>query len=189
MKIEDGTGTGKVVKVTATNKMEVRAVSIAHQHNVSEQNSLAFQTSATLAIANTKTNIMLIQNSSDTQDMVITYLRLATIGAAAANAAAFWTIETGGSYASGGTAITPTNMKTGSSVSASGLFYNAAGSSIVTAGTHVEIDRNYASNEMVKYNKEGALILPKNQSLLITHTGSTTAGTAYCRVSFFYESD
>ena len=117
--------------------------------------------------------------------MIITFIRLEAVGAAAAGAAAYFNIETGGDYASGGTVIVPTNMYTGSAVTATGGFYDASGGAIVTSGTFTQIDRTYKDDN--SYNKHGALILPKNSCLKISHKGSTVAGQAYCRVSFYYD--
>lgn len=190
MKIEDGTGKGYVAKVTANNRLLTRALTVSHQHHISDTIEEAYQvvTSAGgVNIAASKQNILLVENTSDTRDMVITYIRLETIGAAAASASAFWTMEVGGLYSSGGTAVTPVNMHIGSSKNAQGLFYDGNGSAIVTTGTFNEIDRLYKANDQVIYRKEGSIVIPKNQSLLITHTGSTAAGVAYARVSFFYD--
>lgn len=188
MKLEDGTGSGRWAKVDSENRLRVSATSALKQHSVSEEKNLAFQVSADVAITNSEQNIMLVKNTSDTHNLVVTYLRLQTIGAAAASASAYWNVKLGGDYASGGTALTPTNMFANSAVTATGTFYDGNSSAIVTSGTPVQIDRTYqAANAEVIYDKEGSLILPKNGTLLLTHTGSTVAGQAYCRVSFYYD--
>jgi len=187
MKIEDATGSGNGLKVDSSNRLQALSISLSHQHAVSSIDELAFQLQSVKAIAASEVKLLLLKNTSDTKNLVITYLKLETIGAAAANASALWKIYLGGDYASGGTAVTPTNMFVGSAVSATGSFYDATASTIVTSGSPVEIDRTYEANSEIRFNKEGSIILPKNGVLTISHTGSTAAGTAVARASFFYD--
>lgn len=187
MKIQDGTGSGSFAKIDNENHIHVRAVTVSLQHKVSSQANNSFQVSSAKAIDTSSQNILLLKNASDTKDIVITYIRIATAGAAATNSTAFFTINVGGDYASGGTPVTPTNMYVGSSVDADGTFYDATASDIVLSGTQVEIDKAYEANTELNYNKEGSLILPKNSILVISHIGSTIAGVAHTRVSFYYE--
>lgn len=186
MRIEDGTGKGYEVKVNSENQISVEAVVREAQHHASSSHALAFQVSANLAIAASKKNLLMLTNNNNSNDMVITFMRLMSIGAAAASAAAFFTIETGGTYTSGGDVVTPTNMNIGQSVLSSVNAFD--GGTTIVAADFTEIDRNYEANSMQSYNKSGAIVLKRGQSLLITHTGSTAAGTAYCRVSFYMTS-
>jgi hypothetical protein len=185
MRIEDGTGSGKKVKVNSLNQLSVSAVSSSRQHEASHEDQKAYQISANLLITNSKQNLLLITNNS-TDDLIVTYIRVMSIGAAAANVGAFFTLEVGGSYSSGGTAVTPTNVSVGSSNSADATVYD--GQSAITVADFTEIDRNYTANSMQSYSKDGSIVLPRGASFLVTHTGSTVAGTAYCRVSFYFAS-
>jgi len=187
MKIQDDTGTGMGAKVDKDNRLHTRSISVSQQHAISSIDKQAFQTVSTKAIATSSQNILLLKNTSDTMDLVITYIRLATAGAAATNATAFFTVSIGGDYASGGTAIVPVNMYEGSSNAADGTFFDATASNIVLSGTQNEVDRSHTANTEISYNKEGSLILPKNSILVISHIGSTVAGDAHARVSFYYE--
>lgn len=184
--IEDGTGTGKKVKVDEDNRLHVRSVTQSLEHISSREDKGAFQVSADVAIAASEQEILLIQNSDNDRDIVITDIKMGSVGAADANTSAFFAIKIGGTYGSGGTAVTPTNMFVGSSTPAVGTFVTGA-STITAAGTFVEIDRLYDANTLVDFLKAGAIIIPSGQAMTICHTGSTTAGNAYCRISFYYE--
>ena len=185
MRLEDGTGTGKQAKIDDQNRLFVKAVVVEQQHHISVYAQEAYQVSADIPIAASEKNLLLIKNTHDTKNMIITFMRVETIGAATAGTAAYFNIKTGGTYTSGGTATVPTNMNVGSSVAAQGTFIDARGSAIVTGGTFTQIDRTYQNS--TKYEKHGSIVLPKNSSLMISHKGSTAAGQAYCRVSFYYE--
>lgn len=186
MEITDGTGDGLSAKVDSEKRLHTRAVSVSLQHAISSKDKQTFQATSNKAIATTSQNILLIKNTSDTKELVISYIRLSTGGAAATNATAFFSVNIGGDYSSGGSAIIPANMYVGSQESANGVFYDATASNIVISGTPVEIDRAYVSETEISYNKEGSLILPKNAVLSIAHIGSTVAGNAHVRVSFYY---
>jgi len=180
--IEDGKGSGRLVGVNAQNRLETEALTIPLQHYTSHVLESAYQISNTINISTSKQPILLIQNGSVDKDISITYMRTQSASAADTNEDAFFSIEVGGQWGSGGTDLAPINLKVGSSNSAVGTF--KGGTSIATTGTYVEIDRNNMANSMQTYSKEGSLVIPRNQSLIIYHTGSTVAGTAYCRVSF-----
>jgi hypothetical protein len=186
MIIKDGTGSGSEARVI-NNRLVTKAVTSPLQHVVSESSQQAYQVSADIAIATSEQNLLLVKNTSSTSNIVLTYIRVQAAGAAAAGTAAYFNISVGGDYASGGTAITPTNMFVGSANAADGVFYDATGSAIVTSGTFTQIDRTYLDNDT--YSKSGSLILAKGSSLLISHKGSTVAGQAYCRVSFYFDDE
>lgn len=185
--LKDGTGEGYTARIDNKNRMRVKATVASLQHVISEDEEEAFQVSADLAIAASEKNLLLIKNTHETKNMVITFIRVQAAGAAAADENAYFNVKIGGDYSSGGTALTPANMFVGSAISASGLFYDGSGSAIVTSGTFTQMDRTYKTDD--SYSKNGSLILPKNSSLLISHKGSTAAGQAYCRVSFYYDAD
>jgi len=186
--ISDNTGNiGNGLKIDKDNRAHTRAVNIPHQHAVSSKEHRAFQISTTQAIATTTQNILFLKNTSDTRDLVITNIRLSTAGAAVTNTSAFFTVRIGGDRASGGTTSTPTNMYVGNQTTTEGDFFDSTSTNIVLSGTQTEIDRSFEANVEISYNKIGSLILPKNSVLIISHIGSTVAGDAHARVSFFYE--
>lgn len=185
--IEDGTGSGNKTKVDNDNRLHVRSVSQSLQHVTSREDKEAFQVEADLAIATSEKNLLLIQNTDNDRDIVITLIRMGSAGAAATNTSAYFSVKVGGQYSSGGTNKTPINLFVGNSTPAIGTFKDG-GSTIVTTGTFSEIDRYYDANRLETFDKQGALIIPSGQALLVSHVGSTVAGNAYVDVTFYYES-
>jgi len=184
MRIEDGTGNGYEVAVTAENYLRTDTIAKSLQHHISSSHSNAFQVSADLAIGTSLQNLLLITNDGD-KDLVISFMRVMSIGAAAASEDAYFSILGGGAYVSGGTEITPVNMNIGQSNVAVATVYDGS-VAIVDDGNFVEFDRNYEANSMQTYLKDGSLILKRGASLSVAHKGSTVAGNAYCRVSFYF---
>jgi len=182
MIIESGTGNGRFAKVNEENQLVTDAVVNSRQHHVSHVHAKAFQVSTNVNILASKQTIMSVTNDS-AEDLVVTFIRIMSIGAAAASAAAFFTIEGGGEYTSGGAVLTPTNVNIGQQVVSSANVYS--GTTTIVDTNYTEIDRNYEANSMQSYNKDGSLVLTRGASLIITHTGSTAAGVAYTRLSFY----
>jgi len=187
MIIKDGTGKGYEAKVNSEGLIGVDAVVNSRQHHNSIEHAQSFQASSTTNIAAAKTDAFVMTNDGNS-DIIVTYIRLMSIGAAAASSAAYFTIEVGGAYTSGGTAVTPTNMNVGNQKVATASVYSGA-TALTVDSNYVEIDRNYEANSMQSYNKDGSIVLTRGASLLITHTGSTAAGVAYARVSFYVAQD
>jgi hypothetical protein len=186
--IEDGTGRGYSAKVNSFNRLETRSVTASVQHVASLERSHAYQVKTEMDVTATEQNCLLIQNSSTIRTLIVTFIRVETIGVASANENAYFKIKLGGKYSSGGTSLTPVNVNSGAAQVADGVFYDGNSSAIVTSGTYSDIDKTWkASNDLVTYNKEGAVCLTKDESLLITHKGSTAAGKLIARVSFFYD--
>ena len=61
-----------------------------------------------------------------------------------------------------------------------------AASRATLAGTAVEVDREYwkTEAELVRFNKEGAMIIGPNDTFEVSFVGDHTAGIGYVRVSF-----
>lgn len=174
---------GNVAGVDSNGRLLVSSNADPVQHVFSHRDQQSYQVSSSIAIAASEQNFLILTNDNPSLDMVITYIRVMSIDAAAANANAYFSIKLEGSYTSGGSELTPTNMYVGSATSADGSFYGNG--ALTIGGSPVEIDRNYEANSMQSYNKQGSIVIPKGKSIVISHTGSTAAGTAYARVSFF----
>lgn len=184
MKIQDGKGKGYEAGVTKEGHILTDSVQSPRQHHVSSHHSKSYQVSHAASIAATTTGILLLQNDSD-NDLVITYMRLNSVGAIAETSTHYWAISGGGEYASGGTTLTASNMKIGANIPADATAYGGQG--ILDDGNYVEFDRNYQVNSMQSYNKEGSLIVPRGQSILISYVSPTAQGVAYARAAFYYD--
>jgi len=187
MQIEDPS-TGSTAKVDANQRLHVAAKASPVQHIVSEELEDAYQVIGEATPAVGAVIPLFITNNDTTKKCVLSYIRLQAVGQSPTgpSTAEYFSIRTGGSYTSGGTAVTPVNMNVGSSKTASITAYKE-NSLVVSAG--IEIDRWYPTSDgdTVAYNKEGALIIPAGGSIEIAYVGTGTAGSVYARTSFYME--
>ena len=105
-------------------------------------------------------------------------------GAAATNAGAYFTVKLGDSYTSGGADLTPVNTNQSSGNAADVVCKDGSATLTISGGS--EIDKNYSANTMQSFNKEGSVVLGKGNSISLYHLGSTVAGEAYGRISFYF---
>ena len=192
MIIQDGTGTGKTTKVGFDNQLEVHASSVEQQHYYSERFGQAYQVQGfTGTLSSATLPILHIRNTSVDKEIVITYIRHQVVDQSATVPATseYFSLRLGRTYSSGGTAVTPTNLNTGSGNEAEATCYDGTGSTLTLAGTATEIDRYYTVSEasLLVFNKEGSIIIAPNDTLECAYVGTSTAGIAYCRVSFYME--
>jgi hypothetical protein len=184
MRIEDGKGRGYFAEVDENHHVLVKAFTASAQSRASQEDGSAYQVlSGAVDIATSAQEILLLKNTSETKNVIITYIRVETIGAAAATETAFLTVNLGGVYTSGGDAVTPVNVNTGSSSVADVVAYS--GTTAIVASGYSEIDRYYEANNQITYNKEGAVVLDTNGVLSINHIGSDTNGAIHARISFY----
>jgi hypothetical protein len=188
--IRDGKGRGNVAAVNSDNKLMVYSQSSSNQHSISEETQQAYQCIGTATLASGTVVALHIKNTSSTKNMVVSYIRHQVIdpsgGTAVPNASNYFKIALGRTYTSGGSEVTPVNVYAGSGNTAEVTAYDSAPT---LAGTASEIDRNYTQSEanMQSFNKEGALIIPPNQTIELSYVGDQTNGTLYTRISFYME--
>ena len=192
IQIEDGAGSGVQAKVDSNKELLVKSNSASLQHIISERDGEAYQVIGDFASVNNSTHTVLhIKNTSATKFLVVTYIRLQTIdlagGTAPPNAGLYWQIGKNRTVSSGGTAVTPANVNFASGKTAEAT---CTDNNPTMAGTFVELDRYYIQSEAdaVVYNKEGSIVLGKDDTLEIRIVSDNTSGTAYARVSFYFES-
>lgn len=186
MRITSGIGNGVEAGVDHNNRLMTESSTRSAQARVSIEDGKAFQVeSAQVAVGTSKQTVLLLKNNSKSEKMIITYMRVMSAGVAAWNAAAFFSIHLGGDYVSGGTAVTPINVNTASGNEPLDMVYYDGTVAVVTSGTLDQIDMHHCANEMATYSKEGSVVIAPGGMLTIQHIGSTVAGTAYARVSFY----
>ena len=181
---------GDGVHVDTSYRMFVNSKSSPVQHIISEEEENAYQVSGETAwvAASGAENVLHLQNTSTDKNVIITYIRLQVVTDLTVPAAgSYFTIETGETYSSGGTAIVPVNMHIGSAKTASTAVYH---NNPTLAGTSTIFEKWLpASNgDTETYSKEGSIIInpTKTVKVLFTPAASHT-GTAYARMSFYME--
>lgn len=187
MIIENGTGDKVAAQVDENHHLHVQSESIPRQSVISQRDGQTYQLIGDrIFTTGTTSNVLHVKNNSESLSMVITYMRIEAAGQTAPTfgQATFWEIGTGLTFASGGTTITPVNVNLSSGNDAD---VTAFDNDATLTGSFTEIDRFYPKedNQEERYNKEGSLILSKNDTLTIRYTSDATAGLAYARISFY----
>lgn len=188
--LRDGTGKGYLARVAKDNRLQVYSNSASNQHVASEENHGAFQVIGTATLASGTVVALHIKNTNTEDTLVCSYIRHQIIdhagGTALPNASNYFRVALGRTYSSGGSTATPVNVYSGSGETPGATIYQGAPT---LAGTAREIDRWYtkAEADMNTFNKEGALIIPPNQTLELAYVGDQTSGTIYTRLSFYVE--
>ena len=184
--IKDGTGSGYLARVDSDHRLRTYAKSASIQHVVSEHEEEAYQVIG-IATLSAGTVVALHIKNISSGNMVVTYLRHQVVGATGGtsfpNTSNYFTIGLGRTYSSGGSLVTPVNVFGGSGNTAEVTAYHG---DPTLAGTALEIDRWYTKSDadMNTFNKEGALIIPSNQTMEVSYIGDRTGGTIYTRISF-----
>ena len=187
-RIEDGKGRGYISEVNKDLQLQVESKNDHIQHFTSIKKGQAYQVIGDdTTVTNATQTILHLTNDSSTHYMVVTYIRCSAMdlagGTAIPNASTRFELGFGRSYSSGGTEVTPVNMnKTSGNVAEATAYDNSP----TLSGTFVEADRFYPSSdgEEQTYNKEGSIILGKNDTFEIRLVTDHTSGTAYARVTF-----
>jgi len=184
MKIQSGAGFGYEARVDKDLRFWVASKTEPAQQNASHTKERAFHVSYSQTITNSDVPLIVMTNDNPDLDIVVTQIRMMSIGAAASNVGAYFRVLVGGSYTSGGASVTPVNMNSASAVPSLSTIYNGSSSLVVTGGSAVDLD--YTANEMIEINN-GSTILTNGTSMSIRHLGSTVAGTAYVRISYYFD--
>jgi len=185
--IRDGAGKGNSARVDDKGRLWVDSKSLSMQHLASHKDGQAYQVMGISTLANATVAALHIKNNSSDLDLVVTYIRHQIIdeagGTALPNASNYLRVAFGRTYASGGAAVTPVNMNKKSGNDADVTAYQT---SPTLAGTATEFDRWYtkAEADMHSWNKEGTVILGKNDTMELSYVGDHTSGSIFTRMSF-----
>ena len=180
---------GQYAAVDDNHRLQTAAKSSSLQHIVSEESQQAYQVSGSCALTIGSSIAIHAKNTSTSKNMIVTFIRAQVIDITGfAEAATYVTLNSGQTVASGGITVTPPNMYIGHS-NAAEVTATSGASAITQGGTKVEFDRWYPEKDAdkEKWNKDGALIVPPQQSIDVMITSGTAAGTLYARMSFIME--
>jgi len=191
--IRDGKGKGFLAEVNSAGQLKTISEVHSIQHHVSRIHSLVFQTLDTYAsVGNTTQTILHLKNDNSDKTMVVTFVRMQAVNLAGGTALpsinTYFQIGFGETYTSGGTALTPINMDNSSGNASSVTVY---GDAPTVGGTFTEFDRWYieSDSKMITFDKQGSVLLGKNNTMSIRLVTDHTSGTAYARVTFLLMGD
>lgn len=176
MKIEDGIGSGKLVGVTAGNRLEVSSATFSESHLVAAKKAQTYIWTSSFSTA-TGEEVIYIKNNSKTSLLVIDKATVNSV-----NAGFFELFEVTGTAA--GTSITGanTNLTSGNEADATAL--GEASVTGLTIGKRIDLART-AANGRATMELQDVLILGLNDAIAITYTGST--GITDTIVTGYYE--
>ena len=185
--IKDGKGRGNIAGVNDNNQLEVYSQASSLQHVLSHRDGQAYQVWGTANLGSGTVIPLHITNDNADRDLIATYIRWQVVdesgGTALPNVSNYMTIGIGRTYASGGAEVTPVNLnaKSGNVPQVTAYHNNPT-----LAGSDGIFDRWYPKDEadMNVWNKEGTVILGRNDTLELAYVGDQTGGIVFARVSF-----
>lgn len=187
MRIDDGKGRGYHAAVDPTNRLKTAAVSFPVQQHASYDEGKANQVLGLVTVAGAGTyNLLYLRNDSDTDDLIFTFVRpsVQTLSGGTLGINTYVEFAFGGTYTSGGSAVLPINMNR---ISGDVLSLTAYTGNPTLGGTLTPFDYWHpeAVSDNFVFNKNGTLILGKNNAVTVRLVTDHTAGQARCRLSFY----
>lgn len=176
MKIKDGQGSGRFAKVNARQRLDTTCANLSQAQLISMLDGRTFSWSSSFSAA-TGNEIIYIQNTSKTRDLIITEIHCGGV-----NTGLFELFEVTGTPA--GTVITGKNNNLSSNFVAEATAYGNASVTGLTVGDRIGLVRTQAG-EHKTLQLQSALILGFQDAIALTYTGST--GVTDCYLQGFYQ--
>tara|TARA_R110000744_G_scaffold3698_6_gene13817 strand:- start:5190 stop:5762 length:573 start_codon:yes stop_codon:yes gene_type:complete len=180
---------GVEMNVNANHQAETHSTTIKEIQWFSRHKRTAYSAwGRTDTLSAAKVPVLYIKNTSSDKDLIIYKANFQTIAEAATTPAVgiYWSVDLG-SVCSGGTAMTPINLNTGSSNAAE---VTALQSTPTIGTTGTETARIYpgVDGTLLSVDDGESIVVAPNGSWLLNYTTTGTAGIASALV-FFYMKD
>lgn len=183
MIIESGTGNGSMAGVDSDNRVLTASFNIPFSHLIAKdyQKTFAvFGETGTLQAAGN--SVLLLENDNENSIIVIDRFIGQAVGITPGSGN-YWTLESDSSYDAGGTAVTPINLSSGSSVTSGAVAYEGA---FTLNGSPNLVDKIWPTTDLAIIDLDidgGVLILP-GKAVSIGFTSSAAAG--FCKASLYF---
>lgn len=183
MILESGTGNGRLVGVDDDNRLLTASFNIPFSHLIAKDYQKTFCVlgeSATLSIGSN--SVLYLENDNENSIIVIDRFIGQAVGVTA-GAGNYWTLESDSAYSSGGSAVTPFNLSSGSSVTSGAVAYEG---SFGLQGSPNLIDRIWPPLDLAIVDMDidgGVLILP-GKAVSLGFTSDAAAGFAKASLYF-----
>lgn len=186
MYIESGLGNGKTAGIDDDNRLLTASFNIPFSHLIAKDYQNSFAVSCSAVPINGATTVALLENTSPDKQVVITRLTLQSVvsgGTALPSATGgLWQIEMNAVYASGGTAVSPVNISSGSNVVAPvRIFEDGAG---LAGAPDVAYNLMALPGNPIDLRTDGNAIVLPGKAVSIGYTGDNTGGLLLANVSF-----
>lgn len=183
MLIESGTGNGKLAGIDGDNRLLTASFNIPFTHLIAKDYQKTFAVSGTSATLTTGDNsVLLLENDNENSVIVINRVILQTVGVTP-SASDYFTVESDSGYASGGTAVTPVNLSSGSSVTSGAIAYEG---NFALTGAPKVIDSLWtpADKALLDFNLEGGVLVLPGKAVSIGYNTAGAAGFAKASIYF-----
>jgi len=183
MLIESGTGNGRLAGVDDDNRVLTAAFNIPFEHLIAKDYQRTFcalgQSDTLIAGDN---SVLLLENDNENSTIVINRAIFQTVGVTIGATDAF-TLEAESIYGSGGTAVTPVNLSSGSSVTSGCVAYDG---DWTLAGAPKLVDTIYpqADKAIIDLDVNGGVLVLPGKAVSIGFTSTGTAGFAKASIYF-----
>ena len=183
MLIESGTGNGKLAGVDDDNRLLTAAFNIPFPYLIAKDYQRTFTALGTSAPLGAGDNsVLLLENDNEDSQLVINRIILQTVGVTV-GASDYFLLEVASEYNGGGTAVTPVNLSSGSSVTSGAVAYEGdfalAGAPKIADVVYVQADR-----AVIDLQLEGGIIILPGKAVSIGYSASGTTGFAKATVAF-----
>lgn len=183
MILESGTGNGKLAGIDDDNRVLTASFNIPFPHLIAKDYQKTFSVSGTSATLSAGANsVLLLQNANENSVIVLNRILLQTVGITP-SATDYFTLETDSEYSAGGTAVTPVNLSSGSSVTSGAVAYEGA-FSLTGAPKLASAVWPQADKALINLPIEGGVLVLPGKSVSIGYNSAASVGFVHASVFF-----
>ena len=183
MILESGTGNGRMAGVDDDNRVLTASFNIPFPHLIAKDYQKTFSVLGTSATLTTGDNsVLLLENDNENSIIVLNRVILQTVGVTP-SATDYFILETDSEYASGGTAVTPVNLSSGSSVTSGAVAYEG-NFGLTGAPKFVDTIWPQADKAVINLPIEGGVLVLPGKSVSVGYSTAGSAGFAKASVYF-----
>lgn len=183
MILESGTGNGKLAGIDDDNRVLTAAFNIPFPHLIAKDYQKTFSVLGTSATLSPGANsVLLLENDNENSIIVLNRVILQTSGVTPSDSD-YFTLETDSEYSTGGTARTPVNLSSGSSVTSGAIAFEGA-FGLTGAPKLVDSIWPQADRAVINLPIEGGVLVLPGKAVSV---GYNTAGsTGFAKASVFF---
>jgi len=186
MYIESGLGNGKTAGIDDDNRLLTASFNIPFSHLIAKDYQNSFSVSCVANPVNGGVTVAVLENTSPDKQIVVTRLTLqslATGGTALPSVAGGrWDIEMNSVYASGGAAISPVNISSGSNVVAPVRVFE--GGPVLAGAPDVAYSLFALPGQPIDLQTQGNVIVLPGKAVSVGFSGDNTSGSLIANLSF-----
>lgn len=183
MILESGTGNGKLAGIDDDNRVLTASFNIPFPHLIAKDYQKTFSvhgSSATLSVGDN--SVLLLENDNEDNIIVLNRVILQTVGVTP-SASDYFLLETDSEYSTGGTAVTPVNLSSGSSVTSGAVAYEG-NFGLTGAPKFAATIWPQADKALINLPIEGGVLVLPGKSVSVGYTSAAAVGFVVATVFF-----